>query len=160
MAQTRKPDKRSPMGRISAANWSIPTEDRKDWFNVELTRASREGDERQHAAQFGCDDLPILTLKGRPMQAMMIAGKFDGGCVVVTEEVQRETVEEDRFVCLIRHANGDWGVLPSEDWEVNEAALKYGGRFFSRYRGRNGTLFYIITDADRLTTTILLPSEY
>jgi len=60
---------------------------------------------------------------------------------------------------IARHANGDWGELPGEDAQANEAALKHGGRLFSRYV-YYGEPVYVITDADRSLTTILLPNEY
>lgn len=59
-----------------------------------------------------------------------------------------------------RHANCDWGDLDVEDRQANDAALKSGGRLVSSYRTESGTKFWIITEADRSATTVLLPEEY
>ena len=48
----------------------------------------------------------------------------------------------------------------AEDWEENQVALKEGFRLFSVYEAGDGTRFWIITEADRSVTTVLLPSEY
>lgn len=64
--------------------------------------------------------------------------------------------------CLKRHAQGDWGDLCDEDKQSNEDALKHGNRLLSSYEHEeaNGHKLYIITEADRATTTFLLPEEY
>ncbi len=60
---------------------------------------------------------------------------------------------------LRRHHAGDWGDLCEEDRETNEAALKHGDRIFSAYTIGNDKI-WIITEADRSSTCILLPEEY
>jgi hypothetical protein len=60
---------------------------------------------------------------------------------------------------LARHRRGDWGTLDAEDKAANDAAVKNGERILSVYE-INGTKFWIITEADRSVTTILLPSDY
>lgn len=59
-----------------------------------------------------------------------------------------------------RHAAGDWGNIDREDWEANQAALLDEGRLFSAYSLPSGARLWIITEADRSATTILLPEEY
>jgi hypothetical protein len=61
---------------------------------------------------------------------------------------------------IARHAKGDWGDLEPHDRTENELSLKQGFRLLSMYTDRSGTKFYVITEADRSVTTILLPSEY
>lgn len=61
---------------------------------------------------------------------------------------------------LARHARGDWGDLDDEDAEANQRAVLYGGRIFSVYDLTATDRIYIITEADRSSTTLLLPSEY
>lgn len=61
---------------------------------------------------------------------------------------------------LNRHSSGDWGELSENDKQANEDALKYGDRIFSSYRTTNGTKIWVITEADRSSTCILLPEEY
>ncbi|MGF1703885.1 type I restriction endonuclease subunit M [Photobacterium makurazakiensis] len=58
-----------------------------------------------------------------------------------------------------RYQNADWGDLCSEDKEVNDKALEHGGRILAKYHFNNKPI-YIITEADRSATTVLLPSEY
>lgn len=60
---------------------------------------------------------------------------------------------------LSRHQRGDWGELSEEDSAANDEAVVIDGRVFSSYRF--GTvIFWVITEADRSLTTILLPEEY
>ena len=59
---------------------------------------------------------------------------------------------------LFRHMNGDWGDLDVEDKQANQAALTYGSRIFSSYALPDGkNKLWIITEADRSVTTLLLP---
>jgi hypothetical protein len=62
---------------------------------------------------------------------------------------------------LERHASGDWGEVPPEDARENERSLKYGWRLMSSYPvGGEGESVWVITEADRSSTCLLLPSEY
>jgi hypothetical protein len=63
------------------------------------------------------------------------------------------------FTYLVRHATGDWGDLCTFDRRQNEIALRDGLRVFSSYDVPAGKV-WIITEADRSITTILLPEEY
>jgi hypothetical protein len=63
------------------------------------------------------------------------------------------------FDYLARHATGDWGDLCAFDRRQNEIALREGYRIFSSYEVLAGRV-WIITEADRSITTILLPEEY
>jgi len=61
---------------------------------------------------------------------------------------------------LRRHMSCDWGELSDEDLLENEVSLKAGFRLLSSYQTAKGQQLWIITEADRGATTILLPSEY
>ena len=61
---------------------------------------------------------------------------------------------------LRRHMSQDWGELSDEDVRENELSVKEGFRLLSAYRTAKGQKLWIITEADRASTTILLPSEY
>jgi hypothetical protein len=61
---------------------------------------------------------------------------------------------------LARHQAGDWGELDPADVKENELSLKQGFRLLSAYVLSNGAKIWIITEADRSATTILLPEEY
>ncbi|QGQ26991.1 hypothetical protein F1728_15310 [Gimesia benthica] len=60
---------------------------------------------------------------------------------------------------LSRHQSGDWGELCKEDQQANDSALKHGDRIFSAYKIDDAKI-WIITEADRSSTCILLPEEY
>lgn len=61
---------------------------------------------------------------------------------------------------LARHLHGDWGSLPVEDKTANELALLTGKRLLSSYDLPGDARIWIITEADRSVTTILLPEDY
>src|SRR5438034_8824104 len=61
---------------------------------------------------------------------------------------------------LRRHMSNDWGELSDEDVRENELSLEKGFRLLSAYRTAKGQKLWIITEADRSATTILLPDEY
>jgi hypothetical protein len=63
-------------------------------------------------------------------------------------------------VHVLGHVVGDWGELDAEDKQVNDRALVGGMRVLSAHRAANGTTFWIITEASRATTTVLLPEDY
>lgn len=58
-----------------------------------------------------------------------------------------------------RHASGDWGDVDAHDRGVNDAAVLDGSRILSVYKVGPETV-WVITEADRSVTTLLLPSEY
>ena len=60
---------------------------------------------------------------------------------------------------LARHAAGDWGDVPPEDAAENKPSVARGFRLISSYPVGDGRV-WIITEADRSATTLLLPSEY
>jgi hypothetical protein len=59
-----------------------------------------------------------------------------------------------------RHVQGDWGELCAEDVQENELSLQNRLRLLSAYRLKDSTKIWIITEADRRATTVLLPEEY
>jgi len=61
---------------------------------------------------------------------------------------------------LTRHVHGEWGDLPDEDRKENEYSLEHGFRLLSAYKTNAGDKLWIITEADRSVTTLLLPEEY
>lgn len=61
---------------------------------------------------------------------------------------------------LRRHVAGDWGDLAAEDKAANESALTTGARLFSAYTLATDDRLWIVTEADRSVTTLLLPLEY
>lgn len=61
---------------------------------------------------------------------------------------------------LQRHAAQDWGEVSEEDWKLNDLALVEGDRLLSSYRTRKNVVIWVLTEADRSATTILLPENY
>lgn len=90
--------------------------------------------------------------------------RFDTGALLMTKGVHH-LVEQGLLnpsVYLDRHRSCDWGDLHEEDAETNRQALLDGERLFSAYQTEHGDdkRLWIITEADRSSTTLLLPSEY
>ncbi|MCI0724612.1 MAG: hypothetical protein L0338_37455, partial [Acidobacteria bacterium] len=63
-------------------------------------------------------------------------------------------------VFLDRHVSRDWGDVSGQDREDNDYGLQHGLRLLSVYRTNAGVTLWIITEADRSATTLLLPEEY
>jgi hypothetical protein len=88
--------------------------------------------------------------------------KFPLGQVVATPGVAEafERSRQSPTIFLRRHIKGDWGDLDGDDKEENEFSIQRGLRLLSAYTLKDGTHIWIITEADRSVTTLLLPSEY
>jgi hypothetical protein len=82
------------------------------------------------------------------------------GQIVITRSALDTLPSHEVHAALQRHARGDWGDVNEDDWQANESALVDGSRLFSAYHATDGTKFWIITEADRSATTILLPEDY
>jgi len=61
---------------------------------------------------------------------------------------------------LSRHVRGEWGDVPADDRRENQLSLERGFRLLSSYRTNAGDQLWILTEADRSSTAILLPEEY
>lgn len=82
---------------------------------------------------------------------------------VVATPAALETLHEhgvEPATLLTRHAGGDWGDVPPEDAESNDVAIASNDRVLSAYAIAPGIRIWVITEHDRSSTTILLPSEY
>ena len=88
-------------------------------------------------------------------------GPLPLGRVVATPGALRVLAEvgEDPLPYLVRHASGDWGDVDRYDRKENELSLEHGWRIVSSYAVGENTV-WVITEADRSVTTILLPEEY
>jgi hypothetical protein len=85
---------------------------------------------------------------------------FPIGQLLITPGAMRQLCHGDVFVALRRHTRGDWGDVCLEDQAANNLALREGTRLLSSYRSSKGVKFWIITEADRSATTVLLPEDY
>ena len=91
----------------------------------------------------------------------------DIGCTPGISRMLREDPIMNDWItdCLNRHLNGDWGDLCEEDKAMNDESMRMenegeiGWRLMSAY-SIDDFKIWIITEADRSSTTILLPSEY
>lgn len=86
--------------------------------------------------------------------------KFRLGRIVATPNALEHLTQEDILKGIQRHQSGDWGDIDEEDRQENEFSLRQGFRLLSVYRASNGTKFWLVTEADRSFTTILLPGDY
>jgi len=96
------------------------------------------------------------------MQREMRQPKFDLGQLVATPGALAalEKTGQNAMEFLSRHVRGDWGELPDEDKTENRLSLEKGFRLLSSYRTAANDKLWVITEADRSVTTILLPEEY
>ena len=82
------------------------------------------------------------------------------GNIYATPGVLTSIPHEEVIRALARHQSGDWGDVNAEDQQENAYSLGRRLRLLSAYHSRTGVKFWIITEADRSVTTVLLPSEY
>ena len=87
---------------------------------------------------------------------------FDLGRLVATPGALAalEKTGQTPMEFLSRHVRGDWGDLPEEDKAENHLSLEKGFRLLSSYRTNANDKIWVITEADRSHTTLLLPDEY
>ena len=86
----------------------------------------------------------------------IVAGRFPLGQLVITlAAVSRLTPDE----IADGIARGDWGDITKEDAAENDLSLREGFRLLSAY-GVGDRRFWVITEADRSVTTVLLPEDY
>ncbi|MEJ7862451.1 MAG: hypothetical protein WKF90_12550 [Pyrinomonadaceae bacterium] len=75
----------------------------------------------------------------------------------------REALEESNQLpkeFLSKHQKGEWGIICEDDRQENELSVKEGFRILSAYKTDRDVKIWVITEADRSSTTVLLPSEY
>ena len=86
--------------------------------------------------------------------------KFRLGRIVATPHALEVIPNEDILTGISRHQAGDWGEVSQEDLIANDQALMNGARLLSVYRSVTGVKYWILTEADRSSTTVLLPEDY
>lgn len=89
-----------------------------------------------------------------------VNARFPLGKLYITSAADKALAGDEVADAVIRHSIGDWGDLVEGDRQANDEALKYGGRLLSAYHARSGEKFWVITEADRSATTVLLPDDY
>lgn len=93
---------------------------------------------------------------------MIEIAKFKFGKLVATPGAIEALADSKQspMEFVARHIRGDWGEVCDEDRQANEDALRNGERLLSVYRTAKGVKLWVITEADRSSTCVLLPSEY
>ena len=86
--------------------------------------------------------------------------KFELGRTLITPGALDAIPENEVQTALGRHEKGDWGNVSESDAAENDLSVEQGYRLLSSYQSSSGIDFWIITEADRSATTVLLPSEY
>lgn len=91
----------------------------------------------------------------------MAASHFPLGRIVATPGALNALVMagQDPGELLARHQSGDWGNVPPDDARENQRSLRHGWRILSSY-GVGSHRIWIITEADRSSTCLLLPEDY
>jgi hypothetical protein len=131
---------------------------------VRLLTAEAPKEESDGAAGAGPAEGAAEAADGRSVRGAVVipfeGTRFPLGRTVMTRGIQ-ELVECGLNVSglLERHAGGDWGDVGAYDWQINDDALENDGRILSSYKTEAGEV-WIITEADRSATTVLLPDEY
>jgi len=91
--------------------------------------------------------------------ALLIA-KFRLGKIVSTPNALDRLTQDDILLAIGRHQAGDWGDVDEHDRAANERALVEGTRLWSVYHAGSGVKFWLITEADRSATSVLMPEDY
>lgn len=103
----------------------------------------------------------FLNVEG---ESLPCAPRFPLGRLMITPGAADalDLVEDSRLTAMLiaRHVSGDCGDTCDEDRATNAAAIRHGMRVMSVYRLTGAATVWVITEADRSATTILLPDEY
>lgn len=85
---------------------------------------------------------------------------FRLGRIVATPHALERLSHHDILRAIQRHQAGDWGDVSEEDRQCNVQSLTDGSRLFSVYHSEKQLKFWLITEADRSVTTVLMPEDY
>ena len=113
-----------------------------------------------HPSAMALRDAPMLPSDHPKPTETRRSVRFELGRICVTSNAMTALETLEIVGALARHARGDWGTLPAEDWLANERAARDGDRLVSVYHTAAGVKFYVITERDRSVTTVLLPEDY
>jgi hypothetical protein len=96
--------------------------------------------------------LPTELAGGAPL--------FHPGLILITPAARQHLTRDDMETALTRHLHGDWSGMDAEGRAANGHAVRDGLRVFSLYLSAANRRFYIVTEADRSVTTIMMPFDY
>ncbi len=86
--------------------------------------------------------------------------RFPLGQLMVTSNALKYLTLNEIISGVIRHQLGDWGELNSDDRMENDLNIERGLILISVYHDSNDMAFFVITEADRSVTTVLMPTDY
>jgi hypothetical protein len=86
--------------------------------------------------------------------------KFRLGRIVSTPNALDHLTQDDILLAIQRHQAGDWGDVSENDRRENELSLKRRSRLWSVYHSADGIKFWLITEANRSATLVLMPEDY
>jgi hypothetical protein len=97
-----------------------------------------------------------------PDCAPVTSALFQPGRILATPAALRAMQEAGATPCdyLRRHLTGSWGIVSNAGQHANDYAVREGGRILSLHRLKDCTKIWVITEADRSATNILLPTEW
>ena len=128
---------------------------------IDLSCGNLAGSTEDMHCQLDCSSIPTSASDGNLASGKLPQARlFATGEIVATPNVLCTVPGDEIDAALLRHMRGDWGELDPPDAAANKAALGNGARLASRYRSASGIVFWIITEADRSSTTVLLPEDY
>jgi hypothetical protein len=139
--------------------YEVGWDEKMTYFNLSDLdlHAAEVGEPNQRDTSFTPCRLSDVKTREQPIQP-----KFSLGQVVITPGALSalQVTRQSPLMFLKRHARGDWGELDAHDIAENEFSLRRGLRLLSAYTLTDNTRIWIITEADRSVTTLLLPAEY
>ncbi len=118
-----------------------------------MVRSPRAFNAALYAFQF------VVRYLARPQLVLLISRAY----LTCDRHLCNNALETHQLTALpfvLRHVSGDWGDICAEDRQANADALHYGYRLMSVYELSKTERLWIITEADRSSTTLLLPEEY
>jgi hypothetical protein len=97
----------------------------------------------------------------RRSTVQIVIPRFRVGWMVITPGALVALLEarEDPKTFVYRHMEGDWSDVGPADWAANEYGVRHGERLFSVYHTRHGRKLWVVTEANRYATTILLSED-
>lgn len=149
LAKPREPDVFCDLldAALSEVRWSEVAEAFLEGLEPEEPEQTEDDDQEEDEEEASTSEQPDGPL-------------FSLGRVVSTRGALAALSRDDIKTALQRHAAGDWGEVPDADRKENDLSVRKGYRVFSVFRGQNDCRFWVITEADRSLTTVLLPEEY
>ena len=86
--------------------------------------------------------------------------KFSLGGITATRQTFKYISQQEMLSALQRHGSGDWGDCCPADRAANDVALREGFRLFSVYHSHEGRKFWVVTEAERWLTTVILAEDF